>query len=118
MAQWAQIIQERKASGENIENYCQNRGLSKNTYFYWQRKLKEAACEQLAAMESISGQTSLMGTGFTEIKIRGSQPFVPYAGYSLTGQVSIEARGVKINADAAYPATQLTCLLRELVATC
>jgi len=47
LAQWAQAMQERKTSGESITEYCQTRGISRNTYFYWQRKLRQTACEQL-----------------------------------------------------------------------
>ena len=48
MAQWSQLLQERKETGESVADFCQNRGLSKSSYFYWQKKLREAACEQFS----------------------------------------------------------------------
>lgn len=52
LSQWSQAIQDKAASGESIEEFCQNRGISRNTYFYWQRKLWEAACQKLATINT------------------------------------------------------------------
>jgi len=62
MAKWAQIIQDRKNSGESIISYCKNHGLSKDSYFYYQKKLREYACEQL-----IEIQLGLEGADGTEL---------------------------------------------------
>jgi len=48
LSQWMQVIQERQASGQSIKDFCQAMGISKNAYFYWQRKLRKAACTELA----------------------------------------------------------------------
>jgi putative transposase len=48
MSQWAQTIQQRRESGQNIKDFCQSTGISRNAYFYWQKKLREAACSELA----------------------------------------------------------------------
>jgi len=53
MSHWAQLIQERKASGKNISDYCVSIGCSENAYYYWQRKLREAACNELTQKSSI-----------------------------------------------------------------
>ena len=47
MGQWAQIMQERVLSGESISKFCENRGIRRNRYFYWQSKLRESACTEL-----------------------------------------------------------------------
>ena len=47
MEQWTQIMQERAATGENIKEYCENRGIPRARYFYWQKKLRERACTEL-----------------------------------------------------------------------
>ena len=118
MSQWAQVIQDRKASGETVKDYCQDRGFSKDAYYYWQKKLREAACEQMAVMRSGFEQTGMIGSGFAEIKIRESQPITQYTGHFHDGQISIEAAGIKITTDAVYPADQLVYLLRELARPC
>lgn len=51
MSQWAQIIQGRQDSGQNIKDFCQETGISRNAYFYWQRKLRAAACTELVKKE-------------------------------------------------------------------
>ena len=45
LQQWAGIMQNCKESGLSIKAYCENAGIHPNTYFYWQKKLREAACE-------------------------------------------------------------------------
>ncbi|MCL2578162.1 MAG: IS66 family insertion sequence element accessory protein TnpB [Defluviitaleaceae bacterium] len=64
-AQWTQIIQERVASGESISKYCDSRGIRRNRYFYWQRKLRELACKELLSevkMNPNDGGRSTSGT--------------------------------------------------------
>ena len=48
LSKWAQTIQARVDSGQNIKEFCQTAGITKNAYFYWQRKLRTAACTELA----------------------------------------------------------------------
>lgn len=47
LSKWAQVIQTRLDSGQSIQDFCQSAGISRNSYFYWQRKLREAACTEL-----------------------------------------------------------------------
>jgi len=47
MAQWAQRLQARVSSGQSIKAYCESTGINRHAYFYWQRKLREAACAEL-----------------------------------------------------------------------
>ena len=42
LSHWARITQDRKESGLNVTAYCKTIGIHPNTYFYWQRKLREA----------------------------------------------------------------------------
>ena len=44
LKQWSKTMQERLASGKSIREYCKEAGMHENVYFYWQRKLREAAC--------------------------------------------------------------------------
>lgn len=43
-SQWMEIIRERQGSGDTIKDFCKARGLSRDAYFYWQHKLRKAAC--------------------------------------------------------------------------
>ena len=49
--QWADIIKDCKESGLKVDDYCAQHGLSRNTYFYWLRKVKEAALTQSGFVE-------------------------------------------------------------------
>ncbi len=48
MEQWRQIIQECQKSGLSNKEYCQQQGISEKTYYYWLRKVRTAAVEQVA----------------------------------------------------------------------
>lgn len=51
LSQWAQVIQARLDSGQSVKDFCQTAGISRNAYFYWQKKLREAACTELSKTE-------------------------------------------------------------------
>lgn len=38
---WIEIIKDQKQSGLRISEYCRQHGLSRNTFFYWQRIIRE-----------------------------------------------------------------------------
>ena len=44
---WMKVIQERQNSGQNIKEFCESTGISRHAYYYWQRKLRQAACAEL-----------------------------------------------------------------------
>jgi putative transposase len=46
-SQWIEIIRDRKDSGLGVEEYCKTNGISRHAYYYWQRKLRKAACAEL-----------------------------------------------------------------------
>ena len=49
--EWAAIIKDCKASGEKVDIYCEQHGLSRDAYYYWFRKVKEAALKQAGFVE-------------------------------------------------------------------
>ena len=52
MAVWTQEISERVSNGEEIKEFCKRKGISKNTYFYWQRKIRQTMVERLMPEEA------------------------------------------------------------------
>jgi putative transposase len=90
LSQWAQVIQARLDSGQNIEDFCQAAGISKNAYFYWQRKLREVACTELAKTEE---PRNIVPSGWVQLKPEPAQ-------HTKEGLV-IEINGchVTVNAD-------------------
>ena len=112
MAQRTRALKERAANGESITDFCKKKGVSRNTYFYWQRKLREAACNELSKLEAPA--VRLAATAFTEVKVVES--VVPPADLveSQQSQIRLEVSGINITTDSRYPMDKLTALLREL----
>ena len=56
LARWTQMLQERDEKGQSIQEFCEAESISRNRYFYWQRKVREAACASVAKVrgESLS----------------------------------------------------------------
>ena len=44
---WTQIMRERQESGLTNKEFCAQRGISEKTYYYWLRKVREAAAESV-----------------------------------------------------------------------
>ncbi len=52
--QWKQLILERQASGLSINNWCQQRGFKRTTYFYWLRRIRQEACQTLPDPQTVA----------------------------------------------------------------
>ena len=77
LAQWSQMLQERVASEESIQDFCLRKGVSRNTYFYWQRKLREAAATRLNSQAADGSSQGLVPRGWALCETDG--PGVPNA---------------------------------------
>ena len=44
ISKWGGLVKERIASGQSISAFCEENGISKSTYYYRQRAVREAAC--------------------------------------------------------------------------
>ena len=49
--QWAAIIKDCKASNLKVDDYCREHDISRDAYYYWLRKVKEAALLQSGFVE-------------------------------------------------------------------
>jgi hypothetical protein len=47
LAHWAGVVRERAESGLTVKAFCASAGIHPNSYFYWQRKLRGCACEEM-----------------------------------------------------------------------
>jgi len=123
--QWAQMIQERVSRQQKIRDFCQEAGVSKNTYYYWQRKVRQALCERM--LEKPVGSPPA-GTGrarFAEVKLvethesstlpaPPAQPASPASpGMTELGKLCVETGELRITIDSGYPPEKLAALLRE-----
>jgi putative transposase len=108
MAQWAQALQERIANGESIDGFCQSRGISRNTYFYWQRKLREVACAELSKAQN--NEASLVPTGWAKL------PEKPTA--ENKNSLIVEVGGYRLIVNEATDSELLKKICRVLVTLC
>lgn len=82
IAQWIKVMQERRNSGQNIKDFCQSSGISRNAYFYWQKKLREVACTELAAAEE---PRNIVPDGWMQITSRKTQQSVDTLEIEISG---------------------------------
>ena len=118
LTHWAKIIQERIKSGLSVKAFCNKEGFHENIYFYWQRKLREAACKQFTELQGDSKQTSLVPQGFTEIRVSEPSNCSQLLDAAGQGEIHFCVAGVEFTADKNYPAEQIVVLLRRLTETC
>ena len=108
---WASIIQERNASGLSVRAWCQENGVREKTYYYWQLKLRRAACEQLAGDQVPEG-LMVHQPSFAEVRV--AEPPLP----AEPSQLCIEVGGIRLVTNSSYPTDKLAALLRELSRPC
>ena len=113
MAQWTQIMQDRVASGESIQGYCKARGITRQVYFYWQKKLRETAAQQLAAAaEPEKEQQALVPSGWAQACI-AEEPAPEQA-----GGLTLRIGGAEIEVRQGYDEALLASVCRTLTGIC
>lgn len=125
LSHWAQVMRERTESGLSIKAYCKQIGICANTYFYWQRRLREAACEKLALNPIEGKNTNAASVSFTEIMVAEpiAQPELSETAHlriseAAPEQIQIEISNIKITVGRGYPTDKLAALLREMTRPC
>lgn len=86
---WMKAIGERQRSGLSISAWCEANDVNRQQYFYWQRKLREMACCDLAVQESSAGK-SLAPSGWARLESAPTQQ-----------EITVEINGchVKVSGD-------------------
>ena len=73
---WAMLIQECNNSGLTKREFCQQRGISEKSFYYWLRKLRsqmaEAAGPQLVQVDPLIVQNDML-----QIQYRGAELKLP-----------------------------------------
>jgi transposase-like protein len=116
LSHWAGIMRERKESGLSIREYCRQAGFHENAYYYWQKKLREAACEELAGREALR-PAAPDGWALCATEARPTALTAP-AQTTQSDQLTVEVSGIRIIAGSGYPPEKLAQLLRELMGSC
>ena len=114
LTHWAGVMQARSKSGQSVRRWCRDNGVNEKTYYYWQRKLREAACEHLAENASTQPSTGLIIPGFAEVKL--SEP--PRASTDIQGELRVEIGRIKLSASSDYPPEHVAEILKRLDLSC
>ena len=87
---WAVLIQECRSSGLTKREFCQQKGISEKSFYYWLRKLRSqvaeaAAVPQLVPLDSVPDSEDVL-----QIHYRGAE-------LKLPGNVDMEAVSMLLN---------------------
>lgn len=102
LSEWAKVIQARVESGQSVKDFCQTTGIKRNAYYYWQRKLRTLAYEELVKEE---GSTNIVPSGWAQFKPLQEQ----YASDSI--DVKVNGCLITVNADTNSELLKKVCLL-------
>ena len=106
MSQWAKIIQSRIDSGLSIKDFCQTNGISKNSFFYWQKKLREKACKEIEAAEKTK---SIVPSGWMQLSSKQDCTAKETLGIEINGC------NITVNAETYIELLKKVCMvLRSL----
>lgn len=113
---WAQVMQERVQSGQSIKAYCKQIGICTNTYFYWQRRVRVAAANEMGLCVCKEAQPPQVS--FSAVRVVGAAVCPTAMETGAPGQLHIDAGGVQLTADSTYPVEQLARLVHALNRPC
>jgi putative transposase len=107
---WAEILRDRQTSGESIKGYCARMGICENVYYYWQRKLREAACREMLPAQSMD-KLAVVPRGWAVCRQEKEAVRVSEA-------VVIEIGKCRVEATADFDTELLSKVCRTLIALC
>ena len=107
LRQWSGLTKERTELGMSIRAYCAMKGFAENTYFYWQRRLRQATCSELAN-RSDGAEAGLVPNGWTQLSVAEAET----RGAALT----IEISGCRVEVTAKTDPELLAKVCRTLKA--
>lgn len=120
---WSEIIRARDSSGKSVRKYCKENGIAEKTYYYWQRKLRECACDiyseikktQVPCVPTVAN-SSPCGV-FAEVVLSPSKEGLVRSTPSqseVAGLLRVEIGEIRVTTDSYYPVETLAQLLKGL----
>ena len=106
LTHWAGILRDRRDSGLSVRGYCLEQGINEKTYYYWQRKLRETACEGLIPQEHNFPASSHKGpTVFAALPMQSSND---------SGHIVIRLNGAEVEIRGEANSATVDTVLRVL----
>jgi hypothetical protein len=66
LQKWSQVVQDCRSSGQTTAKWCAENNINVKSYYYWQRKVCNAVCSELAITDNNAGAPV-----FSEIMLPG-----------------------------------------------
>lgn len=110
LTHWAQIIKDRSVSGTTIRNFCEQAGYKEHTYYYWQHKLRKAACQELLPVPQGNRHEAAVPAGWAVCVNKETS--------RCTKNVTIEIGGCKVIAEPDVEPERLKEICRVLLSLC
>jgi len=107
---WTKIMREHKESGQSIKEFCASIGIAQNVFYYWQRKLREAACQELLPVLQEKAKKEIIPNGWAVCSVADNP--------STGGAVSIEIGKSKVTAGVDVNLELLKNVCRALMSIC
>ena len=115
MEHWTKVVSKREASGQSVRAYCRDAGITERVYFYWQRKVREAASGQTVGRKEGNRLINPAANGFAEVRLLEQPERAVPRDAKTPSVIRVEGHGLQIVADENYPVAKLSELLRCLV---
>lgn len=90
--QWTAVFKAKAESGLTVDEYCKQNGISRNAYYYWLRRARNAALEHTQST-------------FVELNVPTDEvvPQAPSMVHSFMPQLTIEKNGFVISLNSHTP---------------
>ena len=111
LCQWTKTLQEQKSSGLSISAWCEQTGVPRWQYFYWQRRIRAAALSVMAGSALATRPVDGMMPAFVEIT-----PAIhpPTQEHPADGSIRIQLNGAEIDISGAASPAAIETVLRVL----
>ena len=106
--EWKQLILDYQSSGMKLYEWCESRNVTKDMYYYWLRKIREQACDELAANNPIQKQEV---TPFKKLEVMAPVP-------NTTAAVIIRLNGATIEVNEGTSQHTIQAVLMALQGLC
>jgi transposase-like protein len=110
LAHWTQILKERATSGLSIREYCKNAGIAECVFYYWQKKLREAASRELALRRDSLPEGSIAPKGWALCEAKETK--------AVATGVTVEIGQYRITVERGADSETQATVIRALTATC
>ena len=105
---WREAMAERVAGKESIKAFCTRKGVSRNAYFYWQRKIRARLVEEMAGTATDRMPVPAGWREVEEVETKQGED----------SGVTIEIGKIRIQATESTPTELLRKVCKALVEIC